>query len=174
DIDALLATPHQGTGAGPQPAQPVAARVPETAAPIVVQGMVRTHLAVGVHLEAGLLDAAPGAAVDPGVAAVSGDLPPLVVGVVVRPEVHVGGEGDVPYSPDTVLVLPDDGARGIDLDGGHHLGGAHPGPHLPDRTKEPEGGGELVPPVVEDQDAPTVLHLLELPLPTAGRHLPAP
>ena len=35
------------------------------------------------------------------------------------------------------------------------------------------GGGELVPPVVEDQDPPTALHLLELPLVAARRHVPA-
>ena len=56
---------------------------------------------------------------------------------------------------------------------GNHLGTTHPGPHLPDGAEEPEGGGQFVPPVVEDEDAPTVLHLLKLPFPAAGRHVPA-
>ncbi len=71
-----------------------------------------------------------------------------------------------------LLVLPHDGGGGVHLDAGHDLGAAHPGPHLLDRTEQPDGGGELVPPVVEDQDPPAPLHLLELPLVAARRHVP--
>src|SRR5579859_1302338 len=83
DVDRLGAAPPQRTFAGAQPPQPVPARVTEAARPVVVERVVAAHLAIGVDLEAGLLDAAAGAPVDPGEAAPAGHLPALVVGVVV-------------------------------------------------------------------------------------------
>jgi hypothetical protein len=60
----------------------------------------------------------------------------------------------------------------VDLDAGHDLGAAHPGPHLSDRAEEPDGRGQLVPTVVEDENPAAFLHLLELPFVAARRHVP--
>ena len=43
----------------PEPAEPVPARVTEAARPVVVQGVVRVDLPIGVYLQAGLLDSPP-------------------------------------------------------------------------------------------------------------------
>ena len=117
--------------AGVQPAQPVAARVAEAARPVVVERVERAHLAVGVHLEARLLDAAPGAAVHARVARAAGDLPALVVRVVVGAQVQVGRERDVPHAADRRSRAPtrSSSARRSSI-AGHDLGGADPGPHL--------------------------------------------
>lgn len=70
-------------------------------------------------------------------------------------------------------MLPDDRAGGVEVDAGDHFGGADPGADLADRTEEPEGGGELVPTIVEHEDAAATTHLLELPFVAAQRDVPA-
>src|SRR5260370_42027126 len=99
-----------------RPAQPVAAGVAETARPVVVERVVTAHLAIDVDLEAGLLDAAAGAAIDPRIALAARNLPAFIVGVVVGSQVEINGEGDIPHAADTVVVLPHDRGRRIDVD----------------------------------------------------------
>src|SRR5271165_766541 len=93
-IDGLVRAPQQRTVAGAEPAQPVAARVTETATPVVVERVKSAQLAVTIDLEAGLLDAARSTAINPRIAQPASDFPALVVGVVIRPQVHVDPEGD--------------------------------------------------------------------------------
>src|SRR5260221_7281653 len=97
-----------------QPAQPVTARVAETARPVVIERMVTAHLAVGVDLEAGLLNATAGAAIDPRISRAAGYLPAFVVGVVIGSQVHVHREGDIPHAADTIVVLPHDRGRRVE------------------------------------------------------------
>src|SRR5262249_56547031 len=172
-VDRLVAAPQQRAVAGAQPAQPVAARVAEAAGPVVVERVVAAHLTVGVDLETGLLDAAAGAAVDPGEPLAAGYLPALVVGVVVGPQVHVHRDRDVPHAADAVLVLPDDRGRRVEIYARPDREIADPGANLPDRAEQPDSRRELVPAVVEHHDAATALHLLHLPFEAAPRHVPA-
>src|SRR6516225_6946710 len=156
-----------------QPAQPVAARVAETARPVVIKRVVTAHHAVGVNLEAGLLDAAAGAAVDPRVSLTACYLPALVIGVVIRSQVHVHREGDIPHAADTIVVFPHDRGWRVDVHAGPDRGTPDPRADFPHGAEEPQGRRELVPAVVEHQDAAAAAHLLELPFKTAHRHLPA-
>ncbi len=146
--------------------------IAEAARPVVVECVIRAHLAVGVDLETRLLNAAARATVDARVAPRAGDLPALVVRVVVGTQVHLRRERDVPHAAYPVVVLPQDRRRRVDRYARHDLGAADPCPHLGDRSEQPERGRELVPAVVEHQDATTVLHLLELPVVAAHRHIP--
>src|SRR4029077_15416678 len=105
-----------------QPAQPVATGIAEAARPVVVERVIGAHLAVGVDLETGLLNATACAPVDARVAPSAGDLPTLVVRVVVGAQVEVGRQRDVPDAADPVVVLPHDRGGCVDLHTGHHLG----------------------------------------------------
>src|SRR5215472_7522759 len=140
-VDRLMAAPQQRTFARAQPAQPVLARVAEAACPVVVKRVVAAHLAVGVDLKAGLLYAASSAAVDPGEPALAGDLPALVVGVVVRPQVHVDRHVDVPHTADAAGVLPADHGRHVELDVGTNMRAADPRPDLFDGAEQPDRCG---------------------------------
>src|SRR5476649_470502 len=86
-IDRFVAAPQQGPLTMVEPTQPVPSRVAETAGPVVIESVVRAHLALGVDLQARLLDTTAGAPVDPCVAPVPRHLPPLVIGVVVRSQI---------------------------------------------------------------------------------------
>src|SRR5260370_36817503 len=112
-----------------QPAQPVTARVAETARPVVIERVVSAHLAVGVDLEAGLLDATAGAAINPRKSRAAGYLPALAVGGVIGSAAHAHRRGDIPPAAHTLLVLP--------LDRGRRL----QGPPRPDRGLPGPGAG---------------------------------
>src|ERR1019366_475143 len=151
----------------------MASGIAKTAGPIVIERMVGTHFTVGVHIETGLLNSATRAPVHPCIPLVTGDLPAFVVGVVIRAQIHVGGERYVPHPSNPVFVLPDDGAAGVDRNRGQDFGAAHPGPHFSDCSEEPDRSCEFVPPVIENENPAPVLHLLELPFPAARRHVPS-
>ena len=83
-------------------------------------------------------------------------------------------ERDVPHAADAVLVLPDDRRRRVDVDAGHRprCRRSTPAPRVIG-PKSQSAVDELVPAVVEHEDAAAALHLLELPLVAAHRHVPA-
>src|SRR6516162_9663772 len=156
-----------------QPAQPVAARVAETARPVVIERVVTAHHAVGVDLQARLLDAAAGAAIEPRISLTACYLPAFVISVVIRSQVHFHREGDIPHAADTIVVLPHDCGWRVDVHTGPDGGIPDPRADFPHRAEEPQGRRELVPAVVEYQDAAAALHLLKLPFKTAHWHVPA-
>src|SRR5262249_25391959 len=118
-----------------QPTQPVPARVTEAARPVIVERVVAAHLAIDVDLQAGLLNAAAGTPVHPREAPAAGDLPSLVVGVVIRPEVHVRRDGDIPHAPDTIGVFPRDHGGRVNVDAVAERGGSNPCADLADRAE---------------------------------------
>src|SRR5215472_11314224 len=139
-VDCLIAAPEQRAVSGLQPSQPMPARFTEAARPVIVQGVVPAHLPVRINLEAWLQDPTARAAVHSGESLGPGDFPALVIGVVVRAQVHVGCEADVPAAAYAVLVLPRDDRRCIQVDALAKRGNPDPRPHLLDRPEEPDGG----------------------------------
>src|ERR1700686_2030158 len=82
-VNGFGAAPQHGPVASVEPAEPVAPGIAEAAGPVVIEGVVRAHLPIGVNLEARLLDASACAPVHPGEATPPSHFPTFVVGVVV-------------------------------------------------------------------------------------------
>src|SRR5580704_10060831 len=151
----------------------MAAGVAKAARPVVVESVERSHLALGIDLDARLLYSTAGTAIDTREALAAGDLPAFVIRVVVGTKVEIGGDRDVPHPADAVVMFPDDRRRRVDLDARDNLGTADPGAHFLDRPEQPDRGRKFVPAVVEYEDAAAALHLLKLPTVTARGYVPA-
>src|SRR5665213_211658 len=173
NVNGLLCSPQQRTPTGSQRTEPMAPRVAKTARPVVIQSVEGSHLPVEVDLETRFLDSSTGAAIHPGEASASRDLPALVVRVVIRTKVHVNGQRDVPHAANTIFVFP--GHRGwrVHFDAGNDLRRSDPGAHFFDGSEQPQGRREFVPAVVEEELTSTVAGLLESPLVRIAGDVPA-